>query len=169
MECALEGESGLPELPRELPVAWRRGVDLNPIDVFDADAVRWLRSLIWPEHVERHGRLSSAIEIAKEHPPIVVRGDAAVELPKLIAAAPDQNRVCVYATHTLYQFPPDDLRTTLRAMQQASRDREVDFVSMEGTGDRCSELKLFAYRDGERAMTLAARCNPHGRWLEWLV
>ena len=76
--------------------------------------------------------------------------------------------VCVYGTHTLYQFPKEALRSTLEAMQTASRERPIDFVSMEGTGDRCSELRHTAYRDGGRETTLLARANPHGRWLEWL-
>ena len=63
----------------------------------------------------------------------------------------------------------DALRETLRAMQSASRDRPVDFLSMEGTGDRCSELRHTRYRNDERETTLISNCNPHGRWLEWLL
>lgn len=167
--CALRGDQGLPELPQEIPVASRCGVDISPVDIRDPDAVLWLRALVWPEHVGRQERLSNAIEIARAEPPELLAGDASSELPRLIGRAPARAAVCVYGTHTLYQFPKDALRETLRAMQSASRERPVDFVSIEGTGDRCSELKHTRYRDGERETTLVANCNPHGRWLEWLV
>ena len=167
VECEIRGDVDLPELPAEIPVAWRRGVDINPIDIDDADAVQWLRALIWPEHVQRHARLANAIEIARRHPPEIVRGSAAEHLPELLASAPPDTTLCVYGTHTLYQFPKDALIATYKAMQAASRKRPIDFIQMEGTGDRCSEVKHVAYRDGERDTTLLARANPHGRWLEW--
>ena len=53
-------------------------------------------------------------------------------------------------------------------MQVAASGRTVYFVSIEGTGDRCSELRSTTYRGTERDTVLTARCNPHGRWLEWL-
>ena len=41
-----------PAAPRgQLPeIAWRAGLDLDPIDVFDPEQVRWLELLIWPGH-----------------------------------------------------------------------------------------------------------------------
>jgi hypothetical protein len=169
VECERRGDRSLPELPREIPVAWRRGVDIHLVDVNDADAVRWLRALIWPEHVARHARLANAIEIARRDPPEIVQGSAAERLPELLAPAPAHATLCVYGTHTLYQFPRDALRETLKSMQAASRHRPIDFITMEGTGDHCSELKHVAYRDGERETRLIARANPHGHWLEWLL
>ncbi|MDJ0787984.1 MAG: DUF2332 domain-containing protein [Myxococcota bacterium] len=169
--CELRGTTlpALPELPARIPVAGRSGIDLNPVDVSDPDAVRWLRALIWPEHLERHARLEAAIGIARRDPPTLHRGSAADLLPELLRSAPADTALCVYGTHTLYQFPPDALRATLKAMQAESRERPVDFLTMEGTGDRCSELRRVAYRDGERQTTTLANASPHGRWLEWLT
>jgi hypothetical protein len=169
VECALRGDVDLPPLPSEIPVVWRRGIDLHPIDIGAADPVRWLRALVWPDHPGRQERLSAAIEIARQHRPAIIAGDASRELPKLIEQVPTRATLCIYGTHTLYQFPRDALIATLRAMQASSRSRPIRFVSVEGTGDRCSELKVTLYQGGERTTTLAARCNPHGRWLEWLA
>jgi hypothetical protein len=168
VECEARGDVPLPVLPPELPVAWRRGVDLHPIDLADPDAVRWLRALVWPDHPGRQERITAAIEVAREDPPEILAADASLALPGLIEQAPAGTTVCVYGTHTLYQFPRDALMATFRAMQAASRTRPVRFISIEGTGDHCSELHYTLYRDGERETTVAARCNPHGRWLEWL-
>lgn len=167
VECEQTGAL-LPTLPEEIPVACRRGIDINPIDLDDGDAVQWLRALVWPDHVGRQERLSAAIDVAREDPPELIRADASQALPHVLASVPANAVPCVYGTHTLYQFPPDALRATLAAMQSAGRERPTWFVSLEGTGDRCSELRLTEYRDGDRETTLLARANPHGRWLEWL-
>ena len=46
-------------------VAWRGGVDLNPLDVADPDAMAWLENLVWPEQDERRERLRTAVEVAR--------------------------------------------------------------------------------------------------------
>ena len=168
VECALRGDLPLPSLPASIPVAARCGVDLHPVDVEDPDAVQWLRALVWPDHPGRQERLDGAIGIARRVPPRLLAGDASRVLPGLLGTAPDGVVVCVYGTHTLYQFPRDALVGTLKAMQTAAAERPIHFLSIEGTGDRCSELRHTVYRGTGRETRLAARCNPHGRWLEWL-
>jgi len=168
LEAELRGPRALPELPVELLAAWCRGVDIHPVDLDDEDAVLWLRALVWPEHIGRQERLSRAIEVAREAPPEIVAGDAADALPGLLEQAPRDATLCVYGTHTLYQFPRESRRGVFRALQAAASDRRVSFVSCESTGDRCSELRLIEYAGGARETFLLARCNPHGRWIEWV-
>lgn len=79
-----QGELILPPLPEPIEVGWRRGFDLNPIDAGDADARRWLRTLIWGEHVERQERMSAAVAIATQHPPPLIAGDAVELIPSLL-------------------------------------------------------------------------------------
>lgn len=77
--------SGDPPLPGVVPrVAWRAGIDLAPVDVTDDDAVRWLETLVWPEHDVRRARLRSAVAIARADPPRIVRGDLLDRLPALL-------------------------------------------------------------------------------------
>ncbi len=60
IECLLEGDVPLPgRLPE---VVWRGGLDLNPLDVHDDDAMRWLQMLVWPEHEDRRARLAAAVD-----------------------------------------------------------------------------------------------------------
>ncbi len=62
-------------VPAEHPdVAWRGGVDLNPLDVHDQDAMAWLETLVWPEQDERRERLRAAVEVARREPAYLVRG-----------------------------------------------------------------------------------------------
>jgi uncharacterized protein DUF2332 len=49
LACDPRGAVPLPERVPE--VAWRAGLDLNPLDVTDADDVRWLECLVWPSTV----------------------------------------------------------------------------------------------------------------------
>jgi hypothetical protein len=167
IEAEVRGDVPLPGLPERIPVAWRRGLDIAPIHVDDDDAIVWLRALIWPEHVDRHARLESAIDLARRSPPELVAGDATTTLPGAIAAAPQAAALCVFATHALYQFSRDARRQVYATMQRASEQRPVDFVSMEGTGDRCSELFWTRYRGGERTTRKLADSSHHGWWVEW--
>lgn len=69
-------------LPRSVPeVAWRAGVDLNPLDVGREDNVRWLECLVWPDQPERLTRLRGAIRIAQAEPAHLVRGDLTDRIP----------------------------------------------------------------------------------------
>ncbi|WP_274562813.1 DUF2332 family protein [Streptomyces spiramyceticus] len=54
LDCRTEGPVPLPAALPE--VAWRAGIDLNPLDTTDEEDVRWLRSLIWPGRTERPRR-----------------------------------------------------------------------------------------------------------------
>jgi hypothetical protein len=163
----LRGEQSLPSLAPPLEVAWRSGIDVRPVDLADADAVTWLRALIWPEHVERHARLRAAIDIARSNPIRLLQGDAVDALPAIIAEAPKETLLAVFATFALYQIPRDRVRLLLASMQSASKERDIAFVSIESSGTHWSEVYLTWYRRGDRATRKLAHCNPHGRWLEW--
>ena len=63
LSCEVSGAAPLPE--HAPAVAWRGGIDRNPLDVTDADAMRWLRTLVWPEHEDRRRRLEQAVAIAR--------------------------------------------------------------------------------------------------------
>lgn len=77
----------VPVPTRAIPIAWRGGVDLHPLDVTDVDAMGWLETLIWPEQDERRTRLRAAIEVARAEPPTILTGDLFDHLPALIAEA----------------------------------------------------------------------------------
>ena len=87
LEAELRGD-GLPRLEPDIAVGDRVGVDLDPVDALDPDALLWLRALIWPEHLERHQRLVDAAEELRAHPVRLLGGDAAEALPGLLSDAP---------------------------------------------------------------------------------
>jgi hypothetical protein len=93
-------------LPTTRPeIAWRAGVDLNPLDVTDPDDVAWLEALIWPEQQHRRERLRAAIALARTDPPHLVRGGLEA-VPDLVARAPGGTTPVVCHTSVLYQVAP---------------------------------------------------------------
>ncbi|GIJ56551.1 DUF2332 domain-containing protein [Virgisporangium aurantiacum] len=93
--------------PRVPEVAWRAGLDLNPLDVGDPADVAWLEALIWPEHDHRRARLRAAIAVVAASPPRLLRGDLVDDLPDLAAQAPADATLVVFHTSVLYQVPPE--------------------------------------------------------------
>jgi len=168
LEADLRGE-GLPALERQIAVGERVGVDLDPIDALDPEALLWLRALIWPEHVERHQRLLDAAEELRTHPVRLRGGDAVETLPQLLAQAPGDEALTVYTTVALYQFPRMARQRMETVLIDASRSREIWRVALEGESPDIMELTLTRYREGSAAPTeLLARASPHGWWLEWV-
>ena len=58
----------------EMPtIAWRRGLDLHPLDVCSQQDIDWLETLVWPDDIQRTERLRAAIETARADPPAIVK------------------------------------------------------------------------------------------------
>lgn len=86
IECRMDGAWTPPA--GNITVAWRAGLDLNPLSVYDADDVRWLETLVWPGQHGRLDRLRTAVQIARRNPPTIVSGDLTEDLAPLAAQAP---------------------------------------------------------------------------------
>jgi hypothetical protein len=102
LECAATGVAPPARLPE---VAWRAGLDLNPLDVTDPADVAWLDALIWPEHAHRRARLRAAAAVAAAEPPLLVRGDLVDDLPALAAQAPAGATLVVFHTSVMFYVP----------------------------------------------------------------
>jgi hypothetical protein len=103
-------------LPRALPeIAWRAGLDLNPLDVNDAEQVAWLETLVWPEQNDRRERLRQAIAVARRDPPRVRRGDLRTALPALAAEAPRGATLVVFHTAVLAYVTDTEAREAFAA------------------------------------------------------
>lgn len=173
LECEARGT----ELPvdRVPEVVSRLGLDLNALDVRSEDDMRWLRSLVWPEHETRRRVLEAATEVAREHPPEVRTADVFEVLPSAIAAAPAGARAVVFATFVLNQFSAE-MRERLRALLlEASRAREVHVVVV-GFGEwfngqrrdpGSAPVILATLRGGRGTWRQLAVADPHGWWIDW--
>ena len=169
IECELRGPHR-PPVPHDLPeIKWRRGIDLNPVDLNDPENVLWLRALVWPEHRRRDRQLEQAIEIAKMDPPKIVRGDALEILPDLIAQIGRDLQLCVYHSFTLSlasKEPRDRLESILA---QSSEKRNIYWISFEWAKDQETPLlELVRFEHTVKKERKLARAQPHGEWLEWI-
>ena len=69
LRCEVRGPLR-PPLPDPAPtVVSRLGIDLNPVDITDPDAARWLESCIWPDGAHRVERFRAAAALARAEPP----------------------------------------------------------------------------------------------------
>jgi hypothetical protein len=160
---------GAVPLPRGVPeVAWRAGLDLNPLDVTSDDDVRWLRCLVWPGETGRQERLSAAIETARRDPPPLYRGDLLTDLPDLVAKAPRGATVVVYHSAVLGYVRQADRARFARTV----RELGVVWLSNEGPEvlPGASTVRdahgFILVKDGSEPIAVT---ESHGAWLEWVA
>jgi hypothetical protein len=171
--------TGNPPLPRQLPeIAWRAGVDLNPLDGTDPDTVAWLRALVWPGQAERLERLDAALGTlaalksgalqASAGAPLLLAGDLNECIADLVDAAPK------------HAVPVVMHSAVLAYLDQAQRARFADTVAALGCRWISNESFFMDAANQTRAgtdtnyFTLAldrvplARTGQHGAELHWL-
>jgi hypothetical protein len=165
---------GAVPLPARLPeVAWRAGLDLNPLDVNDPDDVRWLSCLVWPGEGDREERLAGALAAARRDPPVVHRGDLLTDLPALAAQAPAGATLVVYHTSVLAYVAPGDrgrFFTAVGGLRAVWLSNEapgvVPGIQPAGREAAAREQSVALLICDGRA--LLAHTDPHGTWLRWL-
>ncbi|HEX2298567.1 MAG TPA: DUF2332 domain-containing protein [Pseudonocardiaceae bacterium] len=169
LTCALRGEL-VPPLTGPLTVAWRTGIDLNPLSLNDPADRRWLRALVWPDHPGRAQRLDLAARAAaRGRLPVIHRGNAAGKLPALLAQAPAGTTVVVYHTAVLSHFTDQDRTKFVRTLPELSARRPFTWVQGESGLDRVPRLRVAQLADGQiQAEHVLGHYHPHGAWLEWL-
>jgi hypothetical protein len=155
-------------LPARVPeIAWRAGLDLNPLDVTDDDDVRWLSCLVWPGEDDRARRLAAAVACARRDPPAVHRGDLLTDLPALAARAPADATLVIYHCSVLFYVAPErreQFAATVRGLGAAWLSSEAPGVVPGTAAPADDELTCVVARDG-RVLALA---DSHGTWLQWL-
>ena len=168
--------TGAAPLPAAVPaVAWRGGVDLNPLDVTDDDQMRWLSFLIWPEHAERRERLTRAVEVARTDPPALVRGNLLEELPALVDAAARRAPVVVFHSAVIAYLSEDDRDRFRSLMTELVAAGRCHWVSNEAPNVLPGVTATGAVPAGARGFVLGldgqalAMAHGHGRWLRWLA
>ena len=167
----VEGDSPFAE-PGEVRVAWRAGIDLNPLDVTDPDDVRWLQTLVWPDEQDRLERLNAAIAVAQVDPPRVVRGDLNARLAEVAGQAPADATLVVMHTAVLYYLSEADRAAFVGQAERLGGhwiSQEMADV-LPGVERRLPQPPPA----GTATYTVALDQHPvafsalHGGWLRWL-
>ncbi|PMB97724.1 hypothetical protein CJ198_10025 [Brevibacterium luteolum] len=126
--CTISGA----RVPESVPaVVWSAGLDLNPLDVTGESDLRWLESLVWPEHEARRQRLRAAAQIVAADPPRIVTGNLLTDLDSLIAEAPAEATVVVFHSPVLAYVNAEARRKFADSM---AAQPSVVWISNEGAG-----------------------------------
>ncbi len=153
-------------------VAWRGGVDLNPLDVSDEDAMAWLENLVWPEQDERRERLRAAIAVARQEPPTLRRGDLFDHLPGLLEEAAPHGTPVVFHSAVVAYLEEADRDRFHHLMTGLVAQGRCRWISNEGrrvlpavTGDReVPSGRFVTALDGAPV----ALSHGHGHAIDWL-
>lgn len=167
IEAELRGDL-LPEIPAQPPaVAFRCGIDLNVVDVNEPDEALWLRAMVWPDQLERAEVLKSAIDVLQEQPPRLVSGDALQQLDGVVRRVPDDSTLCIFHTHTIHTWSNEACEELLARLARIAERRALFHISTEWLDAAGPQLEIARW-DADRAnRQLLARCDDHGRWIEW--
>lgn len=181
LSASIVGRRSLPG--RDMPeVVARIGVDLDPVDVRNAENARWLRACVGPDQPERAARLEAEIALTAAAAPLLLRGDALEVLPDAFARVPGDALPVVITTWALSHFPIEDRLRFLHLLDEAATGRPVAWVSAEGVGvapaiptlgDRHASghsiLGLAVFGASALHSEAVGRCWSRGRLLTWLA
>jgi len=157
IDCATEGDVALPShLPE---IAWRAGVDLNPLDVTNPDDLAWLEVLVPPEADDRRERIRAAAAIAREDPPHLT-----TRLDDALRDVPQNATLVIITMGTLVYLK----RAEREALAATIRATGAHWLSFEAAG----MLDITADEaPGTFVLTLdnriLATADPHGRSITW--
>jgi hypothetical protein len=159
-------------VPAEMPrVAWRAGIDLNPVEPGNDDQAAWLETLVWPGQAHRLTGLRGALAVARRDPPAVRRGDLLTDLPALAARAPANATRVVFHTAVLAYVTDQTARD---AFASTVRQLGATWISNEAPGVFPDIAAKLVRRGPRGAFLLAldgtpvAWTDPHGGWIEWI-
>lgn len=167
LTCELRGDLRPPLDTPPRPIL-RMGIDLDPKDVTDNDAMLWLRALIYPEQIERARRLEQAIALARQHPPLVQSGNALDLLPRVLNAISPATPVLLFHSFVLNQFTDHDRAQYFAILQEMSQGRRLYDLALEPS-DWPAPMTLTKYENGSIIAQPLAICDHLGRWMEWLA
>jgi hypothetical protein len=162
-------------VPDRFPeVASRVGIDREPADVRDEDAVAWLRACVFADQHDRVERLEQAVEVARQDPPPIVTGDVLSALPDVAAAIPGDAHLVVFHTWTVTYFLREERVGFFDLLDRIGGQRDLTVFSAEGGGvvpdlgvgrTPSTVVGEIAYRNGAKQPTVIGSCHPHGAWL----
>lgn len=166
--CEVSGKVPIPNaIPR---IAWRAGLDLNPIDLRSERDAAWLETLVWPGQDARVARLHAAINIARRNPPNVIRGDLLTDLAQLVATAPNDTTVVVFHTAVLGYVAPQSAREQFAATVKKTG---AEWISNEAPGVFPSIARKAPPSPARGRFLISwngapvAWAGPHGQSFDW--
>jgi hypothetical protein len=173
--------TGAVPVPTSMPaISVRAGIDQRPIDVTDPEEANWLEACVWPDQADRFHRLVAAIDVAREHPPEVITGDAVTSLAAGVERVGTTAHPVVTNSWVLNYLTSQQRVAYLAELEHIGAERDLSWVYAEAPalipelpnspdpkgGDR-TVLTMLRWRNGERTVEHLATVHPHGFWMHW--
>lgn len=146
------------------PISHRIGLDLNIVDLNEADQIEWLKSLVWPEHHERRDLLEKATRSFRGDELDLRVGDGFAMLDEIEREIPDTSVLCIYHTHVANQISQEAKNRLLKFVDDVGARRNIAHIY----NNIHPTLHLTLHRDGEKIDRPIAKVDGHARWIEWL-
>ncbi|MEO7753587.1 MAG: DUF2332 domain-containing protein [Terracoccus sp.] len=171
-------------LPR---IVGRVGLDLDPVDLRDPEAVRWLEACLWPDVAGRVERFRAAVAVTVATSPTLRRGDMVDDLGDVIRSAvagadsPDVHVVVLSSWALTYVAKERRPQVAVVLSDAARGGMPVSWLTAEPPGcmpglrlppalaDRTSGTVLGArtWRAGhETEPGVLGTCHEHGQWID---
>ncbi len=147
----------------------RRGCDLSPLDPSRERDQLALRSVVWPDQVDRFRVLDAALDLVVAEPVSVERADAINWAQQQLRQLESGSATVLF--HSLVMlYLGEDGRTRLtevihEAGERATADAPLAWLRMELGGDE-ADVHLTTWPGGEER--LVARAHYHGSPVTWL-
>lgn len=172
VQLAPDVRGPVPPLSGELQVIDQAGCDIAPIRISDPAQRLRLRAYVWADQTLRLERLDAAIGLAERARPALAKEGAAEFLEqRLSARRPDAAFVLFHSI--MWQYMPEATRAKILELLEAAGEAAtmrspLYWLRMEplAAGDPYATLSLTSWPGGTTRPL--ARCDYHGRWIEWL-
>ena len=173
VRLAPELRSPAPTLGGTLAIRSRHGCDIAPVDVSSAEGRTRLLSYIWADQSARLQRLDGAIALATRHPFALEKADAADFVARQLAGRPADTAFVLFHS-IMWQYLPRATKDAILAAldaagARATPDAPIARLRMEPRDpkDAFATLSLTLWPGGETRRL--AKCDCHGRWIEWIA
>lgn len=176
LTCGLRG--AVP-VPRGLPVvAARIGLDRDPVDLDDPDAIAWLRACVWPDQLDRARTLRSAIEVVRELRPEIRTADAVDGIAPILDEYVTVGHRVVTTTWMLNYLTGGERRRFMDRLDEVGTAGDLTWILAESpaltaelgidhdpTRADLTHVVVVTWRGGHREQRTVATAHPHGYWM----
>jgi hypothetical protein len=150
------------------------GIDQNIIDISDEYETRWLKALVWADHIERFQTMDAALSLLKTSGLKRIEASKVSEFEEIINQVPHDQNLIIYSTFTFYQFTLEMIAEFWEMLDRIGKTRNLHFLSAEGLRSYLEKyntkdmvVELTSYIDGIKTQKLVCRTNGHGNWIDW--
>jgi hypothetical protein len=156
-----------------LPIASRKGCDLNPLHIQEPEQRERLLAYVWPEQSERVARAEAALKLVAKNDLEVEAADAAIWLEQQFLTPLPEGRTQVLYHSVFWQYLPEATKQSLQTLianrgRMATSDTAFAWLRYEADpGMKQAELVVSLWPGGKPRKL--ASCDFHGKWAQWEI